>query len=145
MVFTGGPIITLDAKGRISVPVRTRERLQSEFGGQLTVTKNRAGALSLFPRPVWERFETQLLGLDMAADDLKRLYLGSASPVELDGAGRLLIPPELRTWAGLDRDVVFMGMGATIELWDNARALERETIARSNGSLDEHMKGLVIR
>jgi MraZ protein len=145
LIFTGGPVITLDPKGRISVPVRYREPLLAEVQGRLTVSKNRAGALSLFPRPVWERFEAQLLGLDMAADDLKRLYLGSATPLEMDAAGRLLLPPELRAWAGLDREVVFMGMGTTIELWDHARQLEREAIARANGSLDEHMKGLVIR
>jgi MraZ protein len=57
---------------------------------------------------------------------MRRLYVGSATDVEIDSGSRVLIPPELRKWAGLDRDVKFMGVGAYFELWDSARYEARE-------------------
>jgi MraZ protein len=74
----------------------------------------------------------------------RRLYIGSATDVEIDGASRVLIPPELRKWAGLDRDVKFMGVGAYFELWDSARYEEREA-AMLAGERPEKLRNFVIR
>jgi MraZ protein len=70
---------------------------------------------------VWDQFETRLNALPASADGLRRLYIGSATEVAIDGASRVLLPPELRAWAGLEREVVFMGLGNRFELWDKAR------------------------
>jgi MraZ protein len=119
--FKGGPVLTLDGKGRITVPSRWRDVLMSAVAGQLMVSKSHVRCLSLFPRPVWDQFEDRLNALPASADGLRRLYIGSATEAVIDGASRVLLPPELRTWAGLEREVVFMGLGNRFELWDKTR------------------------
>ena len=119
--FKGGPVLTLDGKGRITVPARWRDVLMSAVQGQMMVSKSHVRCLSLFPRPLWDQFETRLNALPASADGLRRLYIGSATEATIDGASRLLLPPELRAWAGLEREVVFMGLGNRFELWDKAR------------------------
>lgn len=119
--FKGGPVLTLDGKGRITVPARWREALVSTVGGQMMVSKTHVRCLSLFPRPVWDQFEARLNALPASADGLRRLYIGSATEAVIDGASRVLLPPELRAWAGLEREVIFMGLGNRFELWDKAR------------------------
>ena len=119
--FKGGPLLTLDGKGRVTVPSRYRDVLMSAVEGQLVVSKSHVRCLSLFPRPVWEQFEGRLNALPASADGLRRLYVGSATEVAIDGSSRVLLPPELRAWAGLEREVVFMGLGNRFEIWDKAR------------------------
>jgi len=119
--FKGGPVLTLDGKGRLTVPARWRDLLMSAVGGQLMVSKSHVRCLSLFPRPVWDQFEARLNALPASADGLRRLYIGSATEVAIDSASRVLLPPELRAWAGLEREVIFMGLGNRFELWDRAR------------------------
>ena len=116
----------MDGKGRLSIPARYRDVLMAMAGGQLVVCKSPAGCLKLFPLPVWEQFEAGLVTLALEQEGWRRLYVGSATDVEMDGAARVLIPPELRKWAGLERDVKLMGMGSYFELWDTARYAERE-------------------
>jgi MraZ protein len=144
MVFRGGPVLTLDVKGRITVPARWRDMLMATVQGQLVVAKNPDGCLSLYPLPVWEQFETSLLSLTTEDEAWRRFFVGSATEVEIDGASRVLIPPELRSWAGLEREVKFMGVGPNFELWDMARyeAREAEVIARGR---PEALRTLVIR
>ncbi len=114
-------MLTLDGKGRLTVPARWRDLLMSAVGGQLMVSKSHVRCLSLFPRPVWDQFEARLNALPASADGLRRLYIGSATEVAIDSASRVLLPPELRAWAGLEREVIFMGLGNRFELWDRAR------------------------
>jgi MraZ protein len=144
MVFRGGPVLTLDGKGRITVPARWRDLLMTTVQGQLIVAKNPDGCLALYPLPVWEQFESHLLGLPSADDAWRRLYIGSATEVEIDSASRVLIPPELRAWAGLERDVKFMGVGPHFELWDMARYEARESAAIAVGR-PEPLRNHVIR
>ncbi len=144
MVFRGGPVLTLDGKGRITVPVRWRDMLVATVQGQLVVAKNPDGCLSLYPLPVWEQFEASLLSLTTEDEAWRRFFVGSATEVEIDSASRVLIPPELLSWAGLEREVKFMGVGPNFELWDMARyeAREAEVIARGR---PEALRTLVIR
>jgi len=137
-------VLTLDVKGRITVPARWRDMLVATVQGQLVVAKNPDGCLSLYPLPVWEQFEASLLSLTTEDEAWRRFFVGSATEVEIDGASRVLIPPELRSWAGLEREVKFMGVGPNFELWDMARyeAREAEVIARGR---PEALRTLVIR
>lgn len=144
MVFRGGPVLTLDGKGRITVPARWRDVLMATVQGQMVVAKNPDGCLSLYPLPVWEAFENNVLALTTEDEAWRRFFIGSATEVELDGAARVLIPPELRAWAGLDRDVKFMGVGSHFELWDSARHEAREAEALAKGR-PEALRNLVIR
>ncbi len=118
--------MTLDGKGRVTVPARHRDVLTALTNSQLTLTKHPVGCLLVFPRQAWFAFREKLLGLPMQADGWRRLFLGSAVDVEIDGAARLLIPPELRSAAGLARDVLLLGMGQRLELWDAARYAAHE-------------------
>ena len=120
-VFQGTSALSLDGKGRLSVPARHREALAELCANQLTLTRHPAGCLLVFPRPAWQTFRDKLLGLPMQADGWRRLFLGSAVDVDIDSAARLLVPPELRQAAGLDKDVLLLGMGHRLELWDSGR------------------------
>jgi MraZ protein len=133
MVFRGGPVLTLDGKGRLTVPARYRDVLVANEKGQMVVAKNPDGCLSLYPLSVWEAFEQQVLELPTECDAWRRFLIGSATEVEIDGASRVLLPPELRKWAGLERDVKFMGVGRNFELWDMARYAEHESQALAAG------------
>jgi MraZ protein len=141
--FKGGPVLTLDGKGRLTVPARWRDLLVSAVGGQLMVSKSHVRCLSLFPRPVWDQFETRLNALPASADGLRRLYIGSATEVAIDGASRVLLPPELRAWAGLEREVIFMGLGNRFELWDRAR-YEAHEAAVLEQDMSAQLDSLVI-
>ena len=131
IVFQGTSAIALDAKGRITVPVRQRELLMQACEGQLTLVKHLAGYLMMMPRPRWESMREHLLALPMGADNWRRAFLGSAVDVEIDGAARVLVPPELRTAAGLVKDVMLIGNGRKLELWDAARLAAQEQLLMS--------------
>ena len=120
VVFQGASSLSLDAKGRLSVPTRHRDVLSATAGGQLTFTKHPHGCLMLFPRPEWEKFRERIAALPMSAQWWKRVFLGNAMDVEMDGTGRVLVSPELRAAAGISRDALLLGMGNHFELWDKA-------------------------
>lgn len=126
IVFQGPAALTLDGKGRIAMPSRHREVLSAMGVSQLTVTKHPEGALLIFPRPAWEVFRDKVAALPMEAAGWKRVFLGNAMDVEIDGSSRVLIAPELRAAAGLTREVMLLGMGSHFELWDAARYAEHE-------------------
>jgi MraZ protein len=131
-VFQGASALSLDAKGRMAVPARHREALSALCQGQLTLTKHPAGCLLVFPRPAWELFRDKVVALPMSASGWKRVFLGNAMDVEIDGAERVLVSPELRVAASLGKEVRLMGMGSHFELWDAARyeAHEAEVMAQ---------------
>jgi MraZ protein len=117
-VFQGASSLSLDVKGRLSVPTRYRDVLSATARGQLTITKHPHGCLMLFPRPEWDLFRERIAQLPMSAQWWKRIFLGNAMDVEVDGTGRVLVPPELRESAAIRRDTMLLGMGNHFELWD---------------------------
>jgi MraZ protein len=129
--------LALDAKGRINVPVRHRDLLVTACDGQLTLTRHSDGYLLIYPRPTWEVVEAELMALKTGSDGWRRIFLGSAVDVEIDSASRMLIPPELREAAGLAKDVLLIGTGRRLELWDKQRhdAVEARVVAA--GMTDE--------
>ncbi|GMV46027.1 MAG: hypothetical protein AMXMBFR66_14250 [Pseudomonadota bacterium] len=131
--YRGGPVLTLDQKGRITVPARWREQLMASVGGKLIITKNADGGLALYPPPVWEQLERIVLELTADDDPWRRILAGNSEEVEIDSASRVLIPPDLRRWAGLEREVKFMGLGTYFELWDLGRYEVHEAQAIAKG------------
>jgi len=117
-VFQGASSLSLDAKGRLSVPTRHRDVLSALASGQLTITKHPHGCLMVFPRPEWEKFRDRINALPMSAQWWKRIFLGNAMDVDVDGSGRVLVSPELRSAANITKDAVLLGMGNYFELWD---------------------------
>ena len=128
-VFQGASSLTLDAKGRLSVPTRHRDALGGAAGGQLTITRHPHGCLMVFPRSEWEDFRERVAALPMSAQWWKRIFLGNAMDVDMDGTGRVLISPELRQGAGITRETVLLGMGKHLELWDKATYDDQESKA----------------
>jgi MraZ protein len=125
-VFQGSSALTLDAKGRVSIPTRHRDALVAQAEGRLTLTRHPDGCLLMYPRQEWEEKRKAIAALPMSARAMQRLLLGNAQDVELDGSGRILIAPELRNAVGMTRDVMLLGMGAHFELWDAASLARRE-------------------
>ena len=121
------------------MPTRHRDVLAATASGQLTITKHPHGCLMVFPRPEWEKFRERIAQLPMSAQWWKRIFLGNAMDVDMDGTGRVLVSPELRAAAGLTRDTMLLGMGEHFELWDKARYDAQEAQALE-GEMPEAFK-----
>ncbi len=122
-MFRGVTALVLDAKGRLAIPARHRDALAGP-SGQLVLTADPSRCLLLYPRASWEPIQAQLMALssfDARIRGLQRLLVGHADDVEVDAAGRILVPPELRRYANLDKRVVLVGQGRKLELWDEAQ------------------------
>jgi len=120
-MFRGVNTISLDGKGRLAIPTRYRDAIARACNGQLIVTVDRDHCLLLYPHPEWEEIERKVVKLpsfNKQAQKLKRLLIGHATECELDGSGRILLPPPLREFAGLNKDVVLIGQGNKFEIWD---------------------------
>ncbi|MAL02576.1 MULTISPECIES: division/cell wall cluster transcriptional repressor MraZ [Alcaligenaceae] len=135
-MFQGCSALTLDAKGRVTIPTRHRDALTSADQGRLTLTRHPDGCLLVYPRSVWEDRREQIARFPMSARPLQRLLLGNALDVDMDGSGRILVSPELRQAAGLAREVMLLGMGSHFELWDAAEWARREAEDLSKGMSD---------
>ena len=123
-MLRGATKVTLDAKGRLAIPTRYRERIALRCDGQLVATVDKDYCLLLYPLPDWEEIERKLMrlpSLDKRARRLQRLMVGHATEVDVDGHGRILLSRELREFAGLERQAVLLGQGNRFELWDEER------------------------
>jgi len=127
-MFRGATRLSVDDKGRMVMPTRHRDRLRELSAGRVVVTVDRDQCLLIYPTPEWEQIERKLMALPSlqpAARNLQRLMVGHATDLEIDAHGRLLLPSELREFAGLDRHAMLIGQGARFELWDEARWNEK--------------------
>ena len=135
MTLNGAFNNTLDEKGRLSFP----SRLKCAFSGDaLIITRGIEKCLYLFPLEAWKDFSEQLENPDVMSGDwrkLQRHFLGWAVEAEIDKSSRLGIPQSLREYASLTRDVIVMGLGRRIELWDSA--LYGETQGEDSSVLEE--------
>jgi len=122
-MFEGATQLSLDAKGRLAIPARHREALLAAAEGMLVLTANPQGCLLLYPQPAWQPIRDKILkapSFDARAAALKRILVGNARTEELDSAGRLLVAPELRDIAKLEKSVWLVGMGSHFEIWSDA-------------------------
>ncbi|MCH9638452.1 MAG: division/cell wall cluster transcriptional repressor MraZ [Betaproteobacteria bacterium] len=120
-MFRGVTQLSLDAKSRLAIPARYRGELMSCCDGRLIVTVDPSKCLLVYPQPAWEPIEEKLNSLssfDPLTRGLQRLLVGNASDVEMDGAGRILIAAPLRKFAGLSKEVVLVGQGSKLEIWN---------------------------
>ncbi len=140
-MFMGQFEHTIDAKGRTIVPVKYRE----ELGETFVVTWGPDGCLFLYPAGEWQKFTEKLLELpsNQNTRKIQRQFLSKAMEVTLDKQGRILIPAILRTGAGLEKDLVFIGMMNRVEIWDKA-TLEQQEMAEDAQGLEEAMDELGI-
>ena len=115
-MFMGQYNHTIDTKGRLIVPSKFRELLGEEF----VVTKGMDGCLFVYANEDWAVFEQKLTSLPLINKEARkfaRFFLAGASQVEVDKQGRILIVSNLREFAGLDKEVVLVGVGSRIEIW----------------------------
>ncbi len=111
---------TVDAKGRLIIPSKFRELLGEEF----VVSKGMDGCLFVYANEDLNAFEQKLTSLPLInkeARQFARFFLAGAAQVELDKQGRILLPANLREFAGLDKDVVLVGVGSRIEIWSREK------------------------
>ncbi|MBI5342016.1 MAG: division/cell wall cluster transcriptional repressor MraZ [Deltaproteobacteria bacterium] len=130
MIFRGRFEYTIDLKGRVNIPAPFRELLQKS-GQESFVITNYANCIYAYPADDWTRIEEKLSSVssvDRKLNTFLRFFIGGAVEVSPDKQGRVLIPPSLRTYAGLDKDVVITGMPNRFEIW--ARERWAEEIAR---------------
>ena len=120
IMFMGEYSHTIDAKGRIIVPAKFRESL----GDNIVVTKGLDNCLFVYTSEDWRKFEEKLRTLPLTNKDARkftRFFLAGGAEMEIDKQGRILIPSVLREFAALEKDVVLVGVGSRIEIWDKAR------------------------
>ena len=133
-MFRGRYQHTIDPKGRLSVPAKFRDAM-AQYGEALVVVPNEH-SLEVHPLEEWQRMEEKLNTQSAFAREvreLSRLYVSRAKDVILDGAGRILLPPDTRKQAGLEKDVTLVGGGRRMfEVWDRKRFEEYE---RTQGDL----------
>jgi MraZ protein len=126
VVFTGDSIHTLDPKNRVFVPKRFQEQLGRDADGQqvAVLTRGFEGCLFLFSRQsyaaVLQRLTTQPFGGERLRT-MQRLFFSNVHETPLDSSGRVLLPEKLRKYAGIDKEVVMVGVADRGEIWDKAR------------------------
>ena len=137
-MFQGAAPLSLDAKGRLVVPAKHREGLQAAGEGRFVLTAHPDGCLTLYPQPTWLPIRAQIMSasnLNPQAAFIQRLIVGQADDVEIDGAGRVLVPPSLRDFAALEKDIFFVGQGNKFEVWSDTRWRAQQAKASLFGSL----------
>jgi MraZ protein len=121
-LYRGVTQLTLDAKGRLAIPSKHRDALAVD-GAPMVLTADPSRCLLLYPRAAWEPIQERLMSFssfDERIRSLQRLIVGHADDVNVDSAGRILVPGALRQYARLDKHVMFVGQGNKFELWDEA-------------------------
>lgn len=115
----------MDAKGRMAIPTKIRESLADVCAGRIVVTAHtEERCLLVYPESQWEEIRPQVEGLpsfNKVARRTQRLMLGYATPLEMDANGRILVPPTLRDYAGLEKKLMLVGQGKKFELWSESR------------------------
>jgi MraZ protein len=128
-MFRGIHAINLDAKGRMAIPARYRQRLQDDTQGKLVVTiDTEEHCLLIYPLSDWEAIEAKIEALpsfNQVTRRIQRLLIGHATEVEMDGNGRILLPPLLRDYANLDKRTILLGQGKKFELWSELHWQQR--------------------
>lgn len=134
-MFFGETAINLDAKGRLAIPVRYREALKEQCENRMVLTYSAfdAGSLWLYLEHEWQRVRDEVMALpsfEASHRSLQRRLVGSATALEPDGSGRILLPPSLREVTGIEKRVVMLGMAKRFEIWDedtlNQKRLEED-------------------
>ncbi|MFE8072778.1 division/cell wall cluster transcriptional repressor MraZ [Marinobacteraceae bacterium S3BR75-40.1] len=146
--FLGSHAINMDAKGRLAIPARVREDLADVCDGRIVLTAHtEERCLLVYPEPQWEEILPKIEALpsfNKRARRAQRLLIGFATPLELDGAGRILVPPTLREYAGLEKKLLLIGQGRKLELWSEDRWMHWLDEAEGDGEMPEEMESLSL-
>ena len=139
-MFMGEYNHTIDAKGRLIIPARFRELLGEEF----VLTKGLDGCLFVYPNEEWQNIEEKFRNVPLTSKDARkfsRFFFAGATTCEVDKQGRILLPAVLREFAGLEKEVVSVGVLQRIEIWDKNRWQDTNTYDDMD-EVAEHMAEL---
>lgn len=135
-MFRGNTTVNLDEKSRFAIPTRYRDRIREicacQFMATVAVDENCVGiqgCLWIYPKPEFERVESQILALDSASSvgvKLRRFLIGFASDCEMDSQGRVLLPESLRKFANLEKKTVLVGQINRLEVWNEEEWNKRQ-------------------
>lgn len=147
-MYQGSHSINLDAKGRMAIPAKYRDMLVSATGGRIVMTAHTQDrCVLLYPETEWLNILPKIEALptfNKAALRAQRLLIGYACPLELDGNGRVLVPPTLRDYAGLEKKLMLVGLGKKFELWSEEAWLSSIADAGDEDALPEEMLSLSL-
>ena len=148
-MFQGAAQLNLDSKGRLAIPAKYRDVLQNACAGNLVLTADIESCLLLYPQPEWQLIRDKLVkfsAFNPKIRALQRRLIGYAEDVVMDGAGRVLISPALRSYALLDKRVMLIGQGNKFELWDEAKwqALQEAELSFAEGELPAELEGFSL-
>lgn len=119
--FLGEYEVAIDAKGRFLVPSGFRKQLPEGSAERFVINRGFENCLSLYPVSNWNALAEKINKLNdfnPKVRDFKRLFLNGATMVDVDSAGRILLPKPLQEYAGIKKDMVFSAQGNKVELWD---------------------------
>jgi MraZ protein len=123
-MWYGEYVHTLDSKDRFILPAKFREKIKKIKDKTFFLTRGLDGCLFLFSSPIWKELEAKLQSLSFTRQQSRffnRLYFSGAQQVEIDSQGRVIIPGYLKEFAGIKRDIVIIGVGNRIEIWDKQK------------------------
>jgi MraZ protein len=148
-MFQGAAALSLDAKGRMTIPTRHRDALATVGEGRLILTAHPHRCLLLYPEPAWEPIRAKILAapsLETQSAMLRRLLVGFAVDSDIDAAGRVLVTPELRQYAGLEKEIWLVGQGSHFEIWSDAgwRAQQEAIFALGDRLLPPGLENLAL-
>lgn len=149
-MFFGESAINLDAKGRLTIPVKYRELLVDACQNELVITYNpfELSSLWLYPKQEWQRVHDSVKPLstfDASHRNLQQKIIGSAFFAEPDKGSRIQLPVNMRQVASMDKKVILLGMGDKFEIWnEEALMKQRHQVLDSNQDVSDAMKVLVL-
>jgi MraZ protein len=121
IVFLGEYEVTLDAKGRFLLPMGVKKQLPEDASEKFVIARGFEKCLTLYPKTNWDPIMAELIKVnDYKAENREflRYFTMGAAEMELDSAGRMLVPPNLKAYAGLEKDIVLVSVINKIEIWD---------------------------
>lgn len=138
--LTGSYQHNIDSKGRLTVPAKLREQLGEAF----YLTKGIDGCIFVYPEKEWEAFLDNLCNRPISqAAAVQRHFIANSALVETDGMGRVLIPKNLREYASLEKDTMFLGVGKRAEIWSAEKYEEFISAQTQDNILSAMEAGLI--
>lgn len=141
-MFMGEYNHTIDAKGRLIVPSKFREKLGEEF----VVTKGLDDCLFVYPPDEWAHIEEAFRKVPLTnkkARDFVRFFFAGAASCEVDRQGRILLPANLRAYAGLEKEIVSAGVLNRVEIWDKEK-WEKSNVIENMDEIADYMAELGV-
>ena len=142
-MFRGHSQRAQDPKGRLMLPPEFRDEVFVQSPEGKLVLTNFDDCVAAYPMPEWEAIEKSFASVSMTSREMRdfyRFFISGAVEVTLDKQGRVLIPPHLRNYAGLQKDLILAGVGRKFEIWDQGRYEARRTATQQN--FDQTMENL---